>query len=142
MLSARSFCLPAKHGIVSPLYHYYALPSEGYTSVVLALWNGDIVQKNNEDHDIDCWCSLAFSFFLVIDSSSDVIYRESRPTSFLDPSRLAVPKYVRHVRKEPVFHPFLDTRITSKLQCGCSFSPFTASLVRDVISSCGRRIRT
>ncbi|KAF9780251.1 calcium activated cation channel, partial [Thelephora terrestris] len=50
-------------------------------NIVMALWNGDIVQKNNEDHDIDY-----------------VIYRENRPMSFLDPSRLAVPKYQNHFK--------------------------------------------
>ena len=90
-LAVPSSCPPAKHRTVGFPRLYCAISADGYASVVRALWNGDIVQKNNEDHDIDCQCSLLFSF-TVIDNFPDVIYRESRPTSFLDPSRLAVPK--------------------------------------------------
>lgn len=72
-------------------------------AVVLALWNGDIVQKNNEDHDIDCSFFLLFSF-PTFNNFSDIIYRENRPTSFLDPSRLAVPKYDYYTYREFVFH--------------------------------------
>ncbi|KAF9651096.1 hypothetical protein BDM02DRAFT_3267407 [Thelephora ganbajun] len=57
------------------------LSSSEAQNLVLALWNGDIVQKNNKDHDIDY-----------------VAYRENRSTSFLDPSRLAVPKYQNYFK--------------------------------------------
>lgn len=90
-LAVPSSCPPAKRRTVSFPRFYCVISADGYGSVVLALWNGDIVQKNNEDHDIDCWCYFLLSS-TVIDNFPDVIYRESRPTSFLDPSRLAVPK--------------------------------------------------
>lgn len=57
------------------------LSSSEAQDLVLALWNGAIVQKNNEDHDIDY-----------------VAYRESHSTSLLDPSRLAVPKYQNYFK--------------------------------------------
>jgi hypothetical protein len=48
---------------------------------------------------------LLFSSSLAIDNFSDLAYREHHSRSFLDPSRLAVPKYVHHSIEEFVPQP-------------------------------------
>ncbi|KAH9482548.1 Calcium channel YVC1 [Psilocybe cubensis] len=55
------------------------LSSSEAQEVVNALWTGDLIQKNNENHDIDY-----------------VVYADTREHSFwghFDPSRLSVPRY-------------------------------------------------
>lgn len=44
------------------------------------------------------------SFSLTINNPLDVVYRENRSASFLNPSRLAVPKYVHHVCQDLFLH--------------------------------------
>ena len=58
---APSFYLLSKLKIVSFSHFDHTTSVDGGMPVVMALWNGDIVQKGNEDHDIDCWWPLLFS---------------------------------------------------------------------------------
>jgi hypothetical protein len=68
------------------------------TSVVDSLWRGELVQKNNEHHDIECTpllCGLGLANPLIL-SITDVKYRQVlQEHSFwghLNPARIAVPR--------------------------------------------------
>lgn len=68
--------------------------------VVNALWTGDLIQKNNENHDIDCTHIYLLLFFIKMYLTADVAYADTREHSFwghFDPARLSVPRFV--VRK-------------------------------------------
>lgn len=69
-------------------------------SVVNALWKGDIIQKNNDHHDIDCESLCKFPRFSRIDNFADVTYADTREHTFwghFDPSRLSVPRFVANL---------------------------------------------
>ncbi|KAJ7241905.1 hypothetical protein B0H12DRAFT_1203933 [Mycena haematopus] len=72
------------------------LSSTEAQDLVNSLWRGDIVQKDNENHDIDCR-TYAASLTLTSTVPSDVEYSDVRANdSFfarLDPSRMSVPRY-------------------------------------------------
>ena len=66
LLKAPFFCLLVKLRIVSLPQFCQTSSVDGHMLVVMALWNGDIVQKGNEDHDIDCWWPVLSSSSLTI----------------------------------------------------------------------------
>ena len=66
------------------------------TSVIDSLWRGELVQKNNEHHDIECTPLLCGPANPLIFSVTDVKYRQTHQDhSFwghLNPARIAVPR--------------------------------------------------
>jgi hypothetical protein len=95
---------------------------------VLALWNGDIVQKNNENHDIDCSCFPLSPFPQLTISQILFIARITPPPSSTHPGLPFLSTFTKPVGRLPLIQS-LDTRTTSTLWCGCSSLQFTASLV-------------
>lgn len=59
------------------------------------LWTGELVQKNNEDDEIECKNVIVAVVQLLIHYQSDIPFDETRPSTFwshLDVSRLSVPR--------------------------------------------------
>jgi len=110
--SALSFCLLVKPKIVSLPRFCHTAPVNGRALVVNALWNGDIVQKGNEDHDIDCWWPHLFPSPETIDSpQTSPITRLALPFSWTHLGSAFLSMLITHVRSLSLI-PSLGTRIT------------------------------
>lgn len=97
-------------------------------AVVLALWNGDIVQKNNDDHDIDCSCFFLSSSLPLTISQILSIAKIAQPLSWTHLGLAFLSMSIMRMDSSLLIQ-LLGTRTTSILWCGCCSSRFIASLV-------------
>ena len=130
LFAAPYFCLLAKLRIVSSPHFRYAISVNGHMTVVMALWNGDIVQKNNKDHDIDCWLPFIFFFPPLTTFQTSPIARDTPRLSWTHLGLAFRSAFVTLMSSFSLI-PSAGTRITSGSRCGCYSLLFTASLVRD-----------
>jgi hypothetical protein len=130
LFAAPYFCLLAKLRIVSFPHFRYTTSVNGHMAVVMALWNGDIVQKNNKDHDIDCWLPFIFFLLPLTTFQTSPIARGTPRLSWTHLGLAFRSTFVTLMRSFSLI-PSTGTRITSGSRCGCYSLLFTVSLVRD-----------